>query len=142
MKRKRILLADRDESVRKLIGRVLESEDYEVLLAESGWEAANKTLTGSPDLVLLDAEMLERDGRQAFDMIRRLQPHAPVIGMSVRRVREERVVPDGVDVFMEKPLDLQALLKTIQGLLRETPAEHGEGFGQTPPPPNCASQTA
>ena len=55
--KRRILLADDDESVRIMVGRVLESEDYEVVLARTGREAISRALSGAPDLVLLDITM-------------------------------------------------------------------------------------
>ena len=45
-----------------MVGRVLESEGYEVLLADGGREAVAKALAGSPDLILLDINMPEKDG--------------------------------------------------------------------------------
>jgi DNA-binding response OmpR family regulator len=121
--KKRILLADRDESVRKMVGRVLESEDYNVLLAGSGWEAVNKALANSPDLVLFDADMPDSDGSQSFELIHRIQPLVRVIGMSARHSLPERARPVEMDAFMEKPLDLGVLLDTIRCLLDESDQE-------------------
>jgi len=121
--KKRILLADRDESVRRMVGRVLESEDYNVLLAESGWDAVNKALAASPDLLLFDADMTESDGRQSFGLIHRIQPLVRVIGMSAMRRSAERSRTVEMDAFMEKPLDLALLLDTIRSLLDESDLE-------------------
>src|ERR1044072_387939 len=52
--RKRILVVDDDTSVRESIARVLEEQDYDVIVAATGREAVSVFLAGSPDLVLLD----------------------------------------------------------------------------------------
>ena len=114
---KRILLADDDESVRKMVGRVLESESYEVVQAQTGAEAVAKALSGEPDLILLDLSMPERDGWQALELIERIRPLVPVIVITARPNQQERGKSAGVDALMEKPLDLTALLQMIGRLL-------------------------
>jgi DNA-binding response OmpR family regulator len=121
--KKRILLADDDESVRRMLGRVLESEDYDVLPAQSGREAITKSLTGSPDLVLLDINMPDKNGWEALDWIDRRHPLVPVIVITARSNQREYATQAGIDALMEKPLDLPLLLKTIRALLEEPEPE-------------------
>jgi DNA-binding response OmpR family regulator len=135
--KKRILLADRDESVRNMVGRVLESEDYNVLLAGSGWEAVHQALANSPDLVLFDADMPDCDGRQSLELIHRIQPRVPVIGMSAGQRRAEGARSVEIDVFMEKPLDLGVLLDTIRYLLDESDQERVKGLDRGTPSSPC-----
>ena len=115
--KKRILLADDDDSVRKMVGRVLESEGYEVMLARTGCEAVSQALSGEPDLILLDIGMPERDGWQALELIERIRPLIPVIVITARPQQQEQGQAAGVDALMEKPLDLTALLQAIGHLL-------------------------
>ena len=122
--KKRILLADDDEPVRKMVGRVLELEDYEVLVARSGTEAVNKALTIPPDLVLLDIGMPDKDGWEAFALINRVQPFVPVILITARLNQQRAAAAAGIEALMEKPLDLALLLKTIRDLLDR--AERGQ----------------
>ena len=118
--KKRILLADDDESVRKMVGRVLETEDYDVLLAQTGREAIVKALSCSPDLVLLDINMPDKNGWEAFELIDRMHPFVPVIVITARPNQYEYATQAGIDALMEKPLDLEVLLKTIRDLLDES----------------------
>ena len=74
---KKILLADDDASVRETLGRVLELEHYEVVLAGSGREAAAKFRADPPDLVLLDLDMPDQNGWEAFDAMCRVAPGCP-----------------------------------------------------------------
>src|SRR6185436_13495236 len=52
--RRRILVVDDDTSVRESLARVLEEQDYDVIVAATAREAVSVFLAGSPDLVLLD----------------------------------------------------------------------------------------
>jgi CheY-like chemotaxis protein len=116
---KRILLADDDASVREMLGRVLESEHYKVILAKDGNEAAAKSVSGEPDLVLLDLNMPDRDGWSAFRFMNAAHPLRPVIVITARPNQYPQADQLGVDALMEKPLNLALLLRTIQSLLSE-----------------------
>jgi two-component system response regulator MtrA len=117
--KKQILLADDDESVRKMVGRVLESAGYEVLHACSGNEAVTKFRNNRPDLVLLDLKMPDQEGWETFDQLSHCDAMVPVIVITAWPNQYEVAVQRGIDALMEKPLDMPVLLRTIQGLLEE-----------------------
>ena len=116
---KRILIADDDESVRKMVARVLESTGYSTVLASNGREAVAKARSTQPDLILLDVKMPEQGGWEAFEQISREAGLVPVIVITAWADQYEEAVQRGIDALMEKPLDLPVLLKTIENLLRE-----------------------
>ena len=118
--RKSILLSDDDRSVRELLGRVLESEHYEVVYAKTGREAVARFQAGPPDLVLLDLNMPEQDGWEVFGQICAKDPLVPVIVITARPEQHTQAIELGIDALMEKPLDLPLLLDTIRTLLEET----------------------
>jgi len=122
--RKTILLADDDVSVRTMIGRVLESAHYRVIQAGTGREAASQFLNGPPDLVLLDLNMPDKDGWEAWDIMRTLHPFVPVIVITARPNQHDQARKMRIDALMEKPLDLHLLLKTIRQLLLEPDEAH------------------
>ena len=117
--KKRILLADDDASIRRLVGRILEIENYEVWPAKTGREAAAKFLDGPPDLVLLDLNMPDKDGWEAWHLMSSLHPMVPVIVITARPHQYEQAVRMRIDALMEKPLDLFVLLQTVKELLAE-----------------------
>ncbi len=119
-RKRRILLADDDAAVRESLGRVLESEDYEVSLARTGREAVSQFMSAPPDLVLLDLNMPDKDGWEAFDLMERLHPLLPVIVITARPNQYERARGAGIDALMEKPLDLALLLETMKELLAQS----------------------
>ena len=149
--RKRILLADDDAGVREMLGRVLESEHYVVTPAKTGRQTAAKFAADPPDLVLLDLNMPDKDGWEAFGLMCEKHPFIPVIVITARPHQYQHAVELGVDALMEKPLNLPLLLETIRHLLDETETERKRRLTnpnfQTaflnqpqPPPANGASQ--
>ena len=120
---KKILLADDDAAIRRTLGQVLTSEQYDVGFATTGREAAAKFIAELPDLVLLDLNMPDRDGWDAFDLMYQTHPSVPVIIITALSGQYRRAVDLGVDALMEKPLDLPLLLEAIRNYLAEPEAE-------------------
>ena len=119
----KILLADDDAGVREMLGLVLKSEHYDVMFAKTGREAAAKFIADLPDLVLLDLNMPDRDGWDAFDLMNQTHPMVPVIVITARPQQYQHAAKLGIDALMEKPLDLPLLLATIADLLAEPELE-------------------
>jgi DNA-binding response OmpR family regulator len=119
----KILLADDDASVREMLGRVLESEHYDVVYAKTGRETAAKFIADLPDLVLLDLNMPDRDGWDAFNLMNRTHPSVPVIIITARPQQHEHAAKLGIDALMEKPLNLPLLLVIITDLLAESESD-------------------
>ena len=117
--RKRILVVDDDTSVRESIARVLEEQDYDVIVAATAREAVSVFLAGSPDLVLLDLNMPDEDGWEIFRTMHKLWPFVPVIIVTARPNQAGKAANSGVDALMEKPLDFPVLLHAIKELLSE-----------------------
>jgi DNA-binding response OmpR family regulator len=118
--RKTILLADDDASIRAMLGRILEIE-HSVLVASTGREAVLQFLSPHPpDLVLLDLNMPDKDGWEAWHLIRTFDPLVPVIVITARPNQYAEAMRWGVDALMEKPLDLPLLLQSIRRLLSES----------------------
>lgn len=118
--KKTVLLADDDPGVREMLGRVLESENYEVILAKNGNETAAQFVGNEPDIVLLDLNMPDRDGWSAFRFMDAVHPLLPVIIITARPNQYPQADQLGVDALMEKPLNLPVLLEAIKSLLEET----------------------
>jgi DNA-binding response OmpR family regulator len=116
---KTILLADDDPAIRQTLGQVLALEEYNVLFAATGRETAAQFISHVPALVLLDLNMPDRDGWDAFHLMSGTHPSVPVIVITARPHQHERAASLGVASLMEKPLDIPVLLKTIRDLLEE-----------------------
>lgn len=114
---KTILLADDDAAIRQMLGQVLVLEQYNVIFATTGREAAAKFISQLPDLVLLDLNMPDRDGWDAFQLMNGTHPTVPVIVITARPHQHQRAAELGVAALLEKPLDIKLLLRTIRDLL-------------------------
>jgi len=121
---KRILLADDDLSIRQMLGRVLVSEHYEVVTAKTGRQAVELCLKIPPDLVLLDLNMPDKDGWEAFCLMKTVLPMLPVIVLTARPNQFEKSVTMGVNALMEKPLNLPLLLASIRDILAESEMDY------------------
>lgn len=115
-----ILLADDDASVRETLGRVLELEHYGVVLAGGGREAVAKFWSRPPDLVLLDLDMPDHNGWDAFDAMHRVAPRVPILIITAAPHQAKRAALLGAVALMEKPLHLPRLLQIISDLLADS----------------------
>ncbi len=81
----KVLVVDDSMTMRHAMKEML-SEDYEVLLVDSGVSAIREITLNRPDLILLDYEMPVCDGRQTLEMIRSEEAFAdiPVIFLTGR----------------------------------------------------------
>jgi len=120
---KKILLADDDAAIREMLGQVLSLEQYDVVFAATGREAAARFIVSLPDLVLLDLNMPDRNGWDAFNLMSSTHPSVPVIIITAMSGQDARAADLGVDALMEKPLDIPLLLETIRDYLAESGAE-------------------
>ncbi|MFH2202276.1 MAG: response regulator transcription factor [Elusimicrobiota bacterium] len=128
--RYKILLADDDETTRRLMKLQLNRSGYAVVSCESGIEVMQKAALSQPDLLLLDVLLGDADGRELCRRMRAQTQTAniPVILMSGTR-RDAADVVDGLrggaDDYVIKHSDPAVLLARIAAVLRrfKTPVE-------------------
>ena len=121
-----ILLVDDEEMIREAATAVLESLGLVVNSACDGREAvaAVQRPDLKLDLVLMDLTMPHMDGKEAFQIIRRLQPDLPVILSSGYNEQEsmQSFSGRGLDAFLQKPYTLRALERTVLEVLARSRA--------------------
>lgn len=117
----RILVVDDIADNLLLLQTILESEGYQVELANSGQAALNKIKTAPPDLVLLDVMMPEMNGFQVTQQVRQ-DPSLPFIPILLVTGYTEPTPAEGYDVgadgFIRKPIDFDELLNRIRSILQ------------------------
>jgi len=79
MKKKRLLLVDDDDSIQLLYREEFEEEGYIVESARNGIEAIEKFRASPPDLVILDINMPEMNGIEAFRQMKEMRADLPII---------------------------------------------------------------
>ena len=115
--KKKILLVDDDPAVRRMLFRLLAEENYFVLTATSSTEALGLAGACAVDLVLLDMNLLSREGWAILQRFTMKEPELPIIVMSAKPNQRFPALTPGRGALMEKPLDLPKLLLTIKDLL-------------------------
>jgi CheY-like chemotaxis protein len=124
----KILIADDEPDNLLLLARYLENEGYSYIQAKDGWETLEQIRSEKPDLVLLDANMPNKDGFTALSEIR-ADPaiqHIPVIILTAARLSAlevQRGLNLGADDYITKPFDRRELLARIRTKLRATEIE-------------------
>ena len=75
----RILIADDDQDMAQLLGRLVHQEGLTPLLAKDGKEALQLVRAGDPDVLLADLRMPDMDGMELMRKAKDLDPELPVI---------------------------------------------------------------
>ncbi|HZS00457.1 MAG TPA: HD domain-containing phosphohydrolase [Chloroflexota bacterium] len=121
MARTKILLADDQDRVRRLVAATLGSAQWELLYASDGEEALRIAREAQPAIVLLDVTMPKLDG---FEVCRRLKNdaatrHMAVVMLTALRDEESRIRANlaGADEYFVKPFSPLALVSRLQELL-------------------------
>ncbi len=120
----RILVVDDEKNIRRTLRMVLEGPGHEVVEAGSAEEALARLDDEDIDLVVLDVRLPEMSGIEALDRIRKRPglDAVPVLMISGHASLAEAVsaVQLGATDFLEKPLDRDRVLVSVDNALRQT----------------------
>jgi two-component system, OmpR family, phosphate regulon response regulator PhoB len=119
----RILVVDDDDQVRTLLRRVLSAEGFAVDLAATGADGLRALAAEPPDLVLLDVNLPDEDGRDVLAKVRDAGD-VPVILLTGMGEEHDRILglKLGADDYVVKPFSPGELAARIQTILRRTSA--------------------
>ncbi|MBN2026205.1 MAG: response regulator transcription factor [Actinobacteria bacterium] len=119
MAEKKIVVADDDPHIRRLIAELLMAEGFKVLLAEDGEEALTVCREEHPDLMILDIIMPKMDG---MEVCRRLRDEtaAPIVFLTAKDDITDLVsgLAIGGDDYITKPFKGAELIARIKAALR------------------------
>jgi len=122
-KKIKILIIDDEKDIRDSLKDILIDEGYEILLASNATEAKKIKASGKIDLILLDIWMPDIDGLSLLREWSALNEIVcPVIMMSGHGTIDTAIEATkiGATDFLEKPISLQKLLKTISSSLKNS----------------------
>lgn len=118
-----ILIADDDPEVRAILCRRLAPRGYELLEAADGDAAIEQARQASPDLVVLDVMMPEKNG---WEVARALRQEPATAGIKILmltaigpKLNESTSPLYGADDFLDKPFDFAELEAKVLALLGE-----------------------
>lgn len=116
-----ILIVEDNDKNMKLARDVLQAKGYQTLEAVNGEDGVRLALQHVPDLVLMDIQLPDINGLEAFGRIRAHTATAgvPVVAFtaSVTAMDRNRITDAGFDGFIGKPINLKEFLETVRKAL-------------------------
>jgi len=120
-RRLRLLLAEDNAVNQRVALRLLEKRGHEVVIVSTGRQALAAVRTQPFDAVLMDVQMPEMDGFEATAAIREHErtsgQHVTIIAMTAHAMKgdRERCLEAGMDGYVSKPLQAEALYAAVEG---------------------------
>lgn len=123
----RILLAEDEQDMNRVITRRLRWEGYTVDSCGDGQEALEYLLGADYDAVVLDVMMPRMDGFQVLETMRERGDETPVLFLTARDSLEDKV--DGLDLgaddYLVKPFEFEELMARLRVITRRGGKQHG-----------------
>ena len=112
---RRVLIADDEPDILKLIGRALETVGFAVSLAGDGQQAYDLFVSDAYDLVVTDLRMPVMDGFELINRIKALSPGTPVVIISGGFMEDLTPIggPAAVAAIVHKPFQMGEFYKTV-----------------------------
>jgi two-component system cell cycle response regulator DivK len=116
-----ILYVEDNPDNRTLVRRILLSEDYGLLEAQNAAQALEVLKDTRPDLILMDINMPDMDGYTLTSRIKTMPgfERVPIIALTANVMRgdKEKTLEAGCDGYIQKPLDIDQLLREVARFL-------------------------
>jgi DNA-binding response OmpR family regulator len=122
MSKCKILYAEDDETLAFLTKDNLEQNGYEVLHCADGAICMETFRNETVDLCVLDIMLPKKDGFEIAAEIRELDPEVPIIFLSAKTLKEDRIkgLRLGADDYLVKPFSIEELLLKIEIFLKRS----------------------
>lgn len=119
MNKKKILIADDDSKINRMISFKLEKEGFEVISVDDGGKALEAFKNNKPDAAILDIMMPVMDGLEVLKKIKNDSPGLPVIMLSAKSMERDvvRGLELGANDYISKPFRPAELLIRLKKLL-------------------------
>ncbi|MBO7610977.1 MAG: response regulator transcription factor [Elusimicrobia bacterium] len=118
----KIVIVDDEETIRELVGDLLESENFKVIKCADTDDGYKRILKSKPDLVILDVKMPQIGGIELCRLLRENveTKNIPVIMLTVESTETDKVIGFGVgaDDYITKPFSNKELVARVRALLR------------------------
>jgi signal transduction histidine kinase len=117
-----ILYIEDDRASQRLVQRVLESHDYEVVIANDGLEGIALAREKEPQLILMDINLPSMDGQEITTRLRSLPYFAdtPIVALTanVSPGSREQALVAGCSGFLTKPIDVSCFPDQVEAFLK------------------------
>lgn len=120
-KGRKVLIAEDEEHIRRLIKVILEQGNYNFIEAKDGKEALEKVSEEMPDLIILDLMMPKIDGIEVCKQLKKnaLTRKIPIIMLTAKREMSDKVIGIrvGADDYLTKPFEPRELRARVRTFL-------------------------
>ena len=123
----KVLVVEDDKNIRSFLQAILEANNYEAILTQTGAEAYSLITSQCPDVILLDLGLPDMDGMKILETVRGWSA-MPIIVVSARDREKDKVeaLDKGADDYITKPFGTAELVARIRAAIR-----HSRGVGMT-----------
>ena len=123
----KILIADDEADIRKILRLLLEKKGYTVAEASNGQDAVKKAREGDIDLIIMDIMMPQLSGIEATASIREFST-VPIIFLTAKSLDsdKESAYISGGDDYIVKPFSSTELILKVESLIRRYTVYHGK----------------
>jgi len=116
----KLLIVEDEESLNKVLVKVLRKLGYTTDSAFDGEEAVDLYFENNYDLVILDLNLPKLDGMEALKAIREDNAELPVLILSARSEIQDKIqgLDEGANDYLTKPFHFDELTARVRALLR------------------------
>jgi DNA-binding response OmpR family regulator len=119
---KKILIVEDELKVASFIKKGLQTQNFEVVVAETGRDAKRFFDDGVYDLIIIDIGLPDMSGLEVCDYIRKKNTKVPILILTALGTVADKLsgFEVGTDDYMVKPFDFMELLVRVKALLKRT----------------------
>ena len=122
--KKKILVVE-DNPMNQILAReILTANGYDVVEANTGSDAIKKVMAERPDIILMDLNLPEMDGITATKILKSDDNYRdiPIIALTASAMKGEveRILAEGFDGYISKPIEVKKFIKDISSYIRKT----------------------
>ncbi len=124
----KLLLAEDDVNLGKVLTTYLEAKGYSVQHANNGEEAYEFFCKSDFDICLIDVMMPLKDGFTLAKEIRKMDEQIPIVFLTAKNLQEDVIegLSIGGDDYITKPFSMEVLLARLQALIRRISPDSGK----------------
>ena len=128
MEKIKVLLAEDDENLGRLLNTFLDAKGYQTTLVDTGKKAVEQAGQEVFDFVILDVMMPEMDGYEAAEEIRSWNKEIPILFLTAKSLKEDKLKGFnlGADDYLTKPFSMEELLARMQAITRRVKSDKPE----------------
>ena len=122
----KVLVADDEPALRKLLKTNMELEGYETLEASNGAEVLECVERDNPDIILLDIMMPVMDGWEVMTALAANPEYSQKVILVSAKASDDAQLQGwelGADEYITKPFDLDSLLERVREVAARTEAD-------------------